>query len=76
MISNVNEIQLKLSDYISDFKDEVSFMNEKHNYFIKNNPFQTLCNLITKIFDNIYDKISQTKNEIITTLKQYENSDY
>lgn len=74
MISNVNEIQIKLSDYISDFKDEVSFMNEKHNYFIKNNPFQTLCNIITKIFDNIYDKVSQTKNEIITTLKQYENT--
>ena len=49
----------------SEFQDEVKFMEEKYDYFLKNNPFDMNIKLVNKIYDDIVELVNKKRDDTL-----------
>ena len=49
----------------SEFADEVKFMEEKYDYFLKNNPFDMNIKLVNKIYDDIVELVNKKREDTL-----------
>ena len=49
----------------SEFQDEVKFMEEKYDYFLKNNPFDMNIKLVNKIYDDIIELVNKKREDTL-----------